>query len=513
VADISDEAAPLNEEAATAVPQSEWQKPEPVNQQYMQMYNTEAKAHGVAPEYMFGPDGQPPAQLDPIAHQAATAQMAGMAADAQRAMNRQKMGTDAQNAMRAQAGLPPLPGSQPTAPDTAVQHAAAPIPDQPQSSPSQPFNPYADVQAHLANQIGYENKANDLGLQGNLQYNREALPAIQSEIQGLQDAHKIYQDTVQPLQQKMADVTQGVADQTIQHNRVWANMSTGNRILAGVSILLGGIGQGLLKSKSNAALDAINENINRDVADQRAEMDKKNNLYKMYLGQTQNAEQAEALTKAHLLAVTQGMMALAAIRSNDPKAQAAYMQNKATIEGQLGQYAQQIAGMRINGMLNTQEFPTAATNLVPENERKLLVRTGPDSWAKATSEKGAEELNTKTAATSAADHQIQTLKSLARDPSVLVPGSPANLAVKQSAAGLLLNNAMMQGLQASSRNAELLQPLMGNPASIRQFIGGSGGQLLDNLSKMHHSSLQQLQEQHLPAKRQAPPVQSFKPSK
>lgn len=52
----------------------------------------------------------------------------------------------------------------------------------------------------------------------------------------------------------------------------WANMSTGSKIMAGISIALGGMAG---QNGQNAALDIINTNITRDIDIQKANMDKK----------------------------------------------------------------------------------------------------------------------------------------------------------------------------------------------------------------------------------------------
>lgn len=61
----------------------------------------------------------------------------------------------------------------------------------------------------------------------------------------------------------------------------WENQSTGNKILAGISIMLGGIGGQMMGDKSNRALDIISKAIDVDLETQKANIAKQLNVVEM----------------------------------------------------------------------------------------------------------------------------------------------------------------------------------------------------------------------------------------
>jgi len=74
--------------------------------------------------------------------------------------------------------------------------------------------------------------------------------------------------------QKQLDASaQDMLNYEFDQNRVWKRATTGGSIAAGIGIALGALAQGF-GAKSNAALDAIDKQINRDIEQQRMEYEK-----------------------------------------------------------------------------------------------------------------------------------------------------------------------------------------------------------------------------------------------
>jgi hypothetical protein len=63
-------------------------------------------------------------------------------------------------------------------------------------------------------------------------------------------------------------IQQAHAEQ-IDPDRYWNHKSTGGKILAGIGIILGGLGQGLMRGHSNQAMDVINRAIDQDIDAQK----------------------------------------------------------------------------------------------------------------------------------------------------------------------------------------------------------------------------------------------------
>lgn len=99
-----------------------------------------------------------------------------------------------------------------------------------------------------------------------------------------------------------------VATNKIDPTRIYNNMTTGNRVMAGISLLLGGISQGLSGAKSNPAMDVINNAIDRDIDAQKSELGKKQNLLAINLQKYGRLDAAFQATKMQMMAVTQAQI-------------------------------------------------------------------------------------------------------------------------------------------------------------------------------------------------------------
>lgn len=75
-------------------------------------------------------------------------------------------------------------------------------------------------------------------------------------------------------QQKMRyeQAREEAANAKIDPNRFWSQKGTGEKVVAGIAVALGAIGQGLTKSNNNSALDIITSQIDRDIEAQKSEI-------------------------------------------------------------------------------------------------------------------------------------------------------------------------------------------------------------------------------------------------
>lgn len=106
------------------------------------------------------------------------------------------------------------------------------------------------------------------------------------------------------LQQSLAEEHQHVAktvddfnNQHIDFNRVWKNKQTGDKVLAGIGMLVSGMGSGF-SGQPNMAMKVINDEIDRDIAQQKEEGERKRNAFTMYrdmYGDEQRGIQAQRL--------------------------------------------------------------------------------------------------------------------------------------------------------------------------------------------------------------------------
>ena len=144
----------------------------------------------------------------------------------------------------------------------------------------------------------------------------------------------------QHLQEQQAEnerLYKAVRDAKINPEHFWEDKTTGDRITAGIAIILGGIGSGLTGGP-NAGLAAINRRIDQDIDSQKVNIQKGENLLAWNLSRTNNMIQAEMATRSMMLSAVQGDLARQAALAMGPEAQA-------NAKVALGQIAMQRSGL------------------------------------------------------------------------------------------------------------------------------------------------------------------------
>lgn len=133
------------------------------------------------------------------------------------------------------------------------------------------------------------------------------------------------------LQQRMEDVNKTAA---VDPNRYWANKSTGDKIMAGIGIFLGGLG----RQGGNDALQIVQNAINRDIDAQKTQAQQKmnafqmqNNLYKSMLDQFGDERSAEHATRLMMMNMLEMNIKKVEAQNQGPMIQARSQQALATI--------------------------------------------------------------------------------------------------------------------------------------------------------------------------------------
>lgn len=405
-------------------------------------------------------------------------------------------------ATEAFSGSPNLPQMAPQEMGLAAQAAnqantPAPAPTDVQSVQSVPNqDPFANPMADYQKAYALQHEGNVASLEGNKTQAAADLQAANALIEGQQNSFQAYQDHVKPIMQNLDKVTQDAANQKIDFNRVWGNTPgerTGNKILAGISILLGGIGQGLLKSNHNAALDAINQNIDRDVQQQKAQMDQKNNLYKMYMGQLGNEQAAELATQSHLTAVFKGQLARAAAMSNDPRAMAAFKDAESYLNQQQGDRAMKMAEFQIGQKVATGQFGPELVRFAGNQ----AVRLPNGNYAKATSPEGKNEVDAMSASYPQLIQGLQRIKALPQFAAGVPVPTQAHQEAEQAQAQVASALARMHGDKLTSRNFPIYQKLVGG--SPTNILTGAYKKLASGAMQTAQDELDTSFKTHVPA--------------
>ena len=173
---------------------------------------------------------------------------------------------------------------------------------------------------------GIQNEASAAGKQGLA----ESVALDQNTI-NQQNALKDYNTSKQQLFGEYDNFIKDVQNQHIDPNHYWASKSTGAKVATGLGLILGGIGGGLTH-QGNPALEFLQNNINRDIEAQKANLGKSENLLSANLKQFGNLRDATDMTRVMQQGIVLNQLKSLEAQSTDPVAKARAQQNIGVIE-------------------------------------------------------------------------------------------------------------------------------------------------------------------------------------
>lgn len=188
-------------------------------------------------------------------------------------------------------------------------------------------------------------------------------------------------DLVKDMEAKDKVLAQAFMSNKIDPDRYWNNKSTASKILAGISVGLGGIAAGYNGGK-NPAMDYFNNAINNDIDAQKNEQGKSQSLWKMNREAFGDDMRANLATQNQLYTGLQAKLAKAAAQVQAPEAKfhASQLldqieQKKIDNRQRLGLLTQGMSGQSGGGNLVTSNPLMLATdpNIVPQDEQKEVI--------------------------------------------------------------------------------------------------------------------------------------------
>lgn len=204
-----------------------------------------------------------------------------------------------------------------------------------------------------------------------------------------------YQTSINNLTAESENLQKSYMSGKIDPNRVWSNMSTGNRILAGISVLLGGLGQGLSGSKTNPAWDVLNDAIDRDIDAQKANLGKTSSLLSFNMQKLGNLNAALAATRVNLIDLTQAQINKTAAKLGSKTAIAQAQISNEMLNQEKAKLMQSIAAQQqVQGIMQSPGgIPKEQVLRLPEEQRKTLVMMDNGNYYQALNEKGADAVS------------------------------------------------------------------------------------------------------------------------
>lgn len=155
------------------------------------------------------------------------------------------------------------------------------------------------------------------------------MKTAQGELERLQFDNQEKEVQRQKFMDKELSDYKGIQDQilnkSVDPNRLWASKSSGQKAMAVIGLVLGGIGSGVTGGK-NVAYEIFENSIQRDVDAQKAEIEKlkdvgsaKRNMYGLYMEKFKDDRQAEAATKLTMYEQMELKMKEAAALAKSPQ--------------------------------------------------------------------------------------------------------------------------------------------------------------------------------------------------
>lgn len=230
----------------------------------------------------------------------------------------------------------------------------------PAPAPAQPQMPkLSDYGMPTQRDVTGIEKQMEAGLMGEAkglqEQERQKALAIEEHQKQVAYQNMLFNERMQDLQVKEDQLASDIASAKINPNQFWENKSTGSKVGAVLGIILGGLGAGLQRTTHNAAWEALQGQINKDIQNQKDELGKKNGLLAHNLRQQGNLAQAENVTRLQMNSALQGQLALVAAKTNSPIVMEKAKQQIALIKKQNLGIRAEIAQHQVNNKLREME--------------------------------------------------------------------------------------------------------------------------------------------------------------
>lgn len=260
-------------------------------------------------------------------------------------------------AANAATATPTLPTAQTNLPDMgtpigtpsrdpSATPASAPIPSMMGNAPN--ISPEGIYKQGMAG-INAQQQAEQQGAQAQLQ-------ASQNYGDQLKQEEANWENERQAKMNEINNAIQDVQNGHINPNHYVENMSVPQKVATAIGLILGGAGAHSTGGQ-NMALNYLNDQINRDVESQKANLQNKATVLGAYFDKYKNAAAAEAMTRATQYGIYANQLQQAAAKAADPMAKARALQASSALQSQMLPYV-----MRANAidMINRREQEKAA---------------------------------------------------------------------------------------------------------------------------------------------------------
>lgn len=313
---------------------------------------------------------------------------------------------------------------------------------------------------------------------------QEQSQIYEQQVKEMQLAEIARQKQEQAVQRDLDTIRNDIATQKIDPSRVWSNMSTGNRVMAGIAIFLGGVAGGM-QGRENSALKIIDDAIDKDIDSQKAELGKKQNLLAINLQKYRNIQDAAAATKAQLMAVTQAQVNQAAAKSGSKQAFAAAQMFQGQTELEMGKLKMQLAQSQLMQSKLTDPRGMTAQEAMKMNQdiKDTLVQLPNGQYYPAWNAQSAKNIRDVQADIYNVMNQIQMAKKF-MESGYTLPATDRNAKAEMLSQNILLaakSDALFKLGALTNADIDLIKPLIPDVGSFFEERNKAKLQNLENI--------------------------------
>lgn len=245
-----------------------------------------------------------------------------------------------------------------------------PAPQQTSGAPGDPFGTEAYYKS-LSKGIGEQKAGIQQGSRAEGSLGEAQADLLKKQVETQQQQAKTYGDRFDELNTERKAFQSDIENQHIDPQHYLNSMGTAQKVATGIGLILGGMGGGLMHQQ-NPALVFLQNQIDRDINSQMADLGKKQNLLSANLEQFGNLKDATDMTRVMQADIVSNQLKQSAAKAQSPLAAARAQQAIGVIDTSNAQALSQIAMRRtlLSGMNSGKVDPAAVVNMViPDSQR------------------------------------------------------------------------------------------------------------------------------------------------
>jgi hypothetical protein len=269
-------------------------------------------------------------------------------------------------------------------------------------------------------------------------------------------------------------VMDAIKNQKLDFNSLWHNMDTPSKVTATLSVILGGLGAGL-SGQPNQALKVLNDLQDRDIAQQKADLGKKQSLYSAYMEKYHNSQQAELSARNVSNAGLQAKLAQIAATTKSEVVKQQATQQLGALHAQAQQYQNQLGLLGAQQQIMKQGAPTQNLPPVILQDPRAVDMNGTTYFTK--DPKDAEKVKAHLSGMAGVENDLQRLKSFENQKSNIF----GNRDVEGVINSLALNMAQVRGMRPSAEVIDNIKGEIKDPRTFRALFSGAESNSNDSL--------------------------------